>query len=332
MSISYDNRNKRWRYQFDKVLPNGQRRRTSKLLPAPWDHDTAQKWGEKEDARLYALASGVTQVAQEVPLISAAVKLYLDNVCPNRKDGRHTGQRLAMLAPYYEGKTLAELRSVLAAYRSENAHLAKGTLYVRLAALKAAVSYAYREHELGERDYANGLKNPVPDNARQFYLDLPTMRRFLKAIPDQDARDLFVIAFYTGLRWKTNILTLTQDQIERTNGKVWLKITASRMKNNEPIMVPVPEAAQKALRSIPFANGSKYYYYRFWAARAAIGRPEIVPHDIRHSLASYLVSTGATLAEVGGVLGHRNSKATQRYAHLYPQRRAEIIGKIPKVA
>ena len=39
-------------------------------------------------------------------------------------------------------------------------------------------------------------------------------------------------------------------------------------------------------------------------------------HDLRHSFASFAVSSGASLALIGGQLGHRSIATTQRYAHL----------------
>ena len=39
-------------------------------------------------------------------------------------------------------------------------------------------------------------------------------------------------------------------------------------------------------------------------------------HDQRHSVASFLAARGASLKEIGQVLGHRSQNATQIYAHL----------------
>jgi integrase len=39
-------------------------------------------------------------------------------------------------------------------------------------------------------------------------------------------------------------------------------------------------------------------------------------HDLRHTAASIGVTTGASLLLIGGVLGHKSSQTTQRYAHL----------------
>ncbi|SDG73900.1 tyrosine-type recombinase/integrase [Pelagibacterium luteolum] len=54
-------------------------------------------------------------------------------------------------------------------------------------------------------------------------------------------------------------------------------------------------------------------------------------HDLRHTYASLLVSSGASLPLIGALLGHTQAQTTQRYAHLSddPQRAAtELIGNI----
>lgn len=39
-------------------------------------------------------------------------------------------------------------------------------------------------------------------------------------------------------------------------------------------------------------------------------------HDLRHTFASHLVSNGVSLEVIGKLVGHTNSRTTQRYAHL----------------
>lgn len=50
--------------------------------------------------------------------------------------------------------------------------------------------------------------------------------------------------------------------------------------------------------------------------RGAAGLDDVRIHDLRHSSASIAVSGGDSLYLVGKVLGHRQSRTTERYAHL----------------
>jgi site-specific recombinase XerD len=50
------------------------------------------------------------------------------------------------------------------------------------------------------------------------------------------------------------------------------------------------------------------------AAEAGLERLRV--HDLRHAFASAAVSGGASLYLVGKVLGHAQSRTTERYAHL----------------
>lgn len=55
MSIRWDTRNKRWRYEFDRYI-QGRRHRLSRLLPRGWSQAQADAYDRTEGARLYALA------------------------------------------------------------------------------------------------------------------------------------------------------------------------------------------------------------------------------------------------------------------------------------
>lgn len=50
--------------------------------------------------------------------------------------------------------------------------------------------------------------------------------------------------------------------------------------------------------------------------RTEAGCQDLRLHDLRHSFASAAIGAGFTLAQIGELLGHRNTQTTQRYAHL----------------
>ena len=48
-------------------------------------------------------------------------------------------------------------------------------------------------------------------------------------------------------------------------------------------------------------------------------------HDQRHSAASALADMGASLLDIGTILGHRSQQTTKRYAHLTDARLRDLI-------
>lgn len=65
-------------------------------------------------------------------------------------------------------------------------------------------------------------------------------------------------------------------------------------------------------------------YRVYYRAREAAGRPDLRFHDLRHTGAVLAASTGATLAELMGRLGHSTPGAALRYQHTAEGRDMEI--------
>ena len=51
-------------------------------------------------------------------------------------------------------------------------------------------------------------------------------------------------------------------------------------------------------------------------------------HDLRHSCASMLAASGATLLEIGDLLGHRQISMTRRYSHLAASHRSALVCRV----
>ena len=326
MPLYFDKRHRRWRFQFDRVVA-GVRTRSGKLLPAAWGRAEAEAYDRREEGRLYALATGIREPR---PLIAEAIALWLEHRAPQLRDGKNAAGELAKLLPYTEGRFLDELPEVARAFLADAADLAPGTRRNRLAYLKAAVRYAWRRHGLGDRDFTARMEIPAARNERQVYLRPGELARLLRHVPSSEGRALWRIAFYTGLRWVSEILPLTPASVLRTPRGAWLSIADT--KTGAPHMVPVHAAIRADLKRLPFARPMREYFDEFASAREKAGMPHVRPHDLRHSLASALISRGATLAEVGRALGHKSALSTRRYAHLYPERLRQIVARIPGIS
>ena len=51
-------------------------------------------------------------------------------------------------------------------------------------------------------------------------------------------------------------------------------------------------------------------------------------HDLRHSCASYLAQSGASLLEIADVLGHKQISVTKRYAQLCIEHKSSLINRV----
>ena len=107
-----------------------------------------------------------------------------------------------------------------------------------------------------------------------------------------------------------------------------------RTKNEEPIHVPLNDAAVAALRVVPdrgdrrgrvfqsVKTGEPLENGRHWFDDAALqaGIKNFRWHDLRHTFASRLRMKGAPLEDIADLLGHKSLTMTRRYAHLGPNK------------
>jgi site-specific recombinase XerD len=61
------------------------------------------------------------------------------------------------------------------------------------------------------------------------------------------------------------------------------------------------------------------FMWRFYWAQQKAGIPHVRFHDLRHTFVTRLIQSGVDLYKVAKLLGHRDIRTTQRYAHHYPE-------------
>jgi integrase len=137
-----------------------------------------------------------------------------------------------------------------------------------------------------------------------------------------------MISVATGLR-QGELLRLDWQDIDLAKQTVRIRIS----KNDEPRTLHLPQSACDALKTLQgekvralsgavfvMANGGRLkkstIESRWRVVRDAAGLKDFHWHDLRHSCASIMAQSGATLLQIAEQLGHKSFAMTQRYSHL----------------
>jgi integrase len=276
------------------------------------------KWFEKDPA--------------EMVLFREAWEKYL------REDARYksesTYNRAVQVAknllPVLGDLTLKEITpSVLSAYRAKRLEegVKMSTASKELQFVRRVFSLCKRDWQLTRESPFEYFRMPADKALRVRFLEPGQFEKLLMACPAW-LRPMVTLARYTGLR-RGNILGVTWGQVELDRGLINL----DRTKNGHRLAVPLSETPLKMLLTLKKARvvrldcpyvfnegGKPYNPYQvsmaFKRACKRAGVPDFRFHDLRHDFASNLVQRGNDIYLVQHLLGHRDGRMTQRYAHL----------------
>jgi integrase len=190
-----------------------------------------------------------------------------------------------------------------------------------------------------------------PEEKRERFLSGDELMRLTAALakhPDQQSANAVRLLLLTGAR-RGEVLSSTWDQFDLGEGR-WTKPGAST-KSKKVHVVPLSAPARQLVASMkakadrqadrheapsPFLfpgrvkDRHQVEIKGQWAAiRKAASLSGVRIHDLRHTYASLLASSGFSLPMIGSLLGHTQAQTTQRYAHLFDsaQRKAtERVG------
>jgi len=187
------------------------------------------------------------------------------------------------------------------------------------------------------------------EHKRNRWLDdreLQELSVVLDKYPNQNTANIVRLLVLTGAR-SHEIFTSTWDQFDLEKG-VWTK-PAHTTKEKKMEHIPISSQTISLLKEMQKRREGPYLFpgkipgspitdiKKAWATiKKRAGLPEVRIHDLRHTHASHLVSSGLSLSIVGKMLGHTQASTTQRYAHLADQplrEAAEFFGnKFEKLA
>lgn len=167
----------------------------------------------------------------------------------------------------------------------------------------------------------------------------------------------------TGLQWRfaqmIRLLLLTGCRLREINHArwTWIDWTGCRLiippqhhktgrrtgKSRRVLLVPrAIEILELLRRQHPLSGGDWVIagdrpdrplggYHSLWKKlRDEVGLVDFRPHDLRHSFASYGLSSGHGLDVVGQLLGHVSLQSTRRYAHLVEDSARAAVARIER--
>ena len=146
---------------------------------------------------------------------------------------------------------------------------------------------------------------------------------------------LVLMAITTGAR-RGELLGLRWNDIDFERQTAYVQTT----KNGLPKVLPLTDDVASSLTrfrqqdaSLIFnseVNPSKAFCFnKQWKKALALAEVDNFRfHDLRHTTASYLAMSGASLLEIADVLGHKQISVTQRYAHLCIDHKEKLINSV----
>lgn len=179
-----------------------------------------------------------------------------------------------------------------------------------------------------ERNPASGCRRNVEEK-RHRYLAREEVSRLVAALEDHPERcsaDALLFMLHTGCR-RGEALNARWEQFD-LDRRLWVKPSAETKQRREH-RVPYSSAVGEILSRRRAESGGTHVFpgrlgaplcdvRRTWKAVCeAVGLKGVRIHDLRHTFASLVASSGQSLMVIGELLGHSTPQTTKRYANLY---------------
>lgn len=249
---------------------------------------------------------------------------------------KHIGShRLAHLS----GSLIVEWRDRLATDPKYGAPRSPATINRYLSALSRMLNIAVKEWRWLDRSPMESVNRMREPRGRVRFLSDDERKRLLAACKKSSNVFLYplvVTAISTGAR-HGELTGLRWPDVNFNRGM----LTFHETKNGERRSVPLTGHALdelKALFKVRKIDNDQVFPDRLGkehtlrvAFYKALEKAEIEDfrfHDLRHSAASYLAMSGATVSEIADILGHKTLQMVKRYSHLTDQHTVKVLTKM----
>jgi integrase len=194
-----------------------------------------------------------------------------------------------------------------------------GSVIKEINVLKRLFSVAVDKERIAVNP-AHGANVPAAPEGRNRYLAPQELRKVLRACPEW-LRPIIGLAVSLGTR-RGELLWVRWEDVDLESRQILLK----RTKNGKErpalindlamqVLISIGEGAKKKGFLFPGVSGPQVTVAFIRACKKA-GIEDFSLHDLRHTFASHARMNGVDLHTIGKLLGHSDTRMTDRYAHL----------------
>jgi integrase len=297
------------------------RKRTRSLGTA--DEAAADQWFDR------FLAELDQPPRPEVPTVSSIVDGYLagrEGVVTDYARAALTARHIKAKLGWIEADALRPSDSATYARQRQGEGISDGTIRRELTTLRAALHWAAGERLISAAPAVRLPPKPAP---RDRWLTRDEADRLLGACVSHHVRLFILVALHTAAR-RNAILELRWPQVDLHRRLIAFNPPGRRQTTKRRVVVPINDSLHTALTEAKAAaqtewvieyDGQRVGSIKKAFARTAerAGMPEVTPHVLRHSAATWMAMAGIPMRKIALYLGHESERTTEAiYAHHAP--------------
>lgn len=211
--------------------------------------------------------------------------------------------------------------------------VAKHSAHLKYRNLKAAFNKAVEWDLIPTNPFAK-IRMPKIPETQPAYINKEQLEKIVKEEPKQQLKDIYTIAFYTGMR-RGELCNLTWPCIDLENNFIKVSNTETfTTKSKRERQIPMTKVVREILERMKLENvnnavghlfsldsknaiDGNYVCRKFKdAVQCAELSSRIHFHSLRHSFCSALVEKGVNVFHIKQLAGHQSISVTERYTHL----------------
>lgn len=237
------------------------------------------------------------------------------------------GVPLAALTADHLRRYVIGMRAQVRSHENQRGHIR---------AMKALLSWAWQEYEMGGRCPADRIKIPASRWQTPNAIEIADVRLMLKAClhTPQGYRDRAILLFLTDTGCRAaGLLGLTPEDVDLTRRLATLREKGSK-ERNVPFTIFTARAIREWLTHRPVGASQLFCAMRFGRhgtemtydglrlllnrlKRKAGIKGRVNPHSFRHAFARHYLSVGGDLATLSQLLGHSDVSTTANFYTRY---------------